>query len=133
MKSRLKEVETNLKDLCKVTKECKDWMEKREKIGGRSIVDGQENMLSDMEENKEKGENMIRDKLKMNRFQWSNISGKVIIVKTGNEEMKKEMMLNKNKLKGEKIFIENDLSWEEKIDKKRYTNRQKNKERKERK
>lgn len=47
--------------------------------------------------------------------------------------MKKEMMLNKNKLKGEKIFIENDLSWEEKIDKKRYTNRQKNKERKERK
>lgn len=79
MKSRLKEVEANLKDLCKVTKECKDWMEKREKIGGRSVVDGQENMLSDMEENKEKVENVIRDKLKVNRFQWSNISGKVII------------------------------------------------------
>lgn len=34
-------------------------------------------------------------------------------VKLESEKVKKEVMRNKFKLKGEKIFIKNDLSWEE--------------------
>lgn len=34
-------------------------------------------------------------------------------VKLESEKIKKEVMRNKFKLKGEKIFIKNDLSWEE--------------------
>lgn len=37
----------------------------------------------------------------------------MIIVRLENVESKREIMRNKFKLKGEKIFIENDLSWEE--------------------
>jgi len=40
-------------------------------------------------------------------------SGAVLVVKLENDETKKEIMRNKYKLKGGKIFIENDLSWEE--------------------
>lgn len=38
------------------------------------------------------------------------MGGKVIIVKFGNERMKREVMKNKNKLKGTDIFIESDLT-----------------------
>jgi len=41
------------------------------------------------------------------------MSGRVIIVKLGNEEKKREIMQRKNKLSGGNIFIENDLTWEE--------------------
>lgn len=37
----------------------------------------------------------------------------VIIVKLDRKETKREIMRNKNKLKGETIYIENDLTWEE--------------------
>jgi len=37
----------------------------------------------------------------------------VVVVKLKNDETKKEVMRNKHKLKGGRIFIENDLSWEE--------------------
>lgn len=40
-------------------------------------------------------------------------SGKVIIVKLSSEEEKKEVMSNKSKLKDRSIFIEHDLSWED--------------------
>lgn len=35
------------------------------------------------------------------------------VAKIENEEMKKEIMWNKNKLRGLDIYIENDLSWED--------------------
>lgn len=41
------------------------------------------------------------------------MSGPVVIIKVGNEDMKREVMRNKNKLRGGKIFLENDLSFEE--------------------
>lgn len=44
---------------------------------------------------------------------WGRVSNQVIIVGLDSEEEKKEVMRNKNKLKGENIFIENDLTWEE--------------------
>lgn len=37
----------------------------------------------------------------------------MIIVKLENEEKRKEVIINKRKLKGNHIFIENYLSWEE--------------------
>jgi hypothetical protein len=41
------------------------------------------------------------------------VSGSVIIAKIDSEEKKREIMENKAKLKGERIFIENDKSWEQ--------------------
>ena len=38
---------------------------------------------------------------------------RVIIAKLENEEEKRRVMMNKSKLKGTKIYIENDLSFEE--------------------
>jgi len=40
-------------------------------------------------------------------------SGPVIIVKLDSEERKKEIIKNKSKLKGDSLFIENDLNFEE--------------------
>jgi len=37
-----------------------------------------------------------------------------VVIRLENGEEKKEVMKNKYKLKGKSIFIENDLSWEEK-------------------
>jgi len=42
------------------------------------------------------------------------MSGRVVIVKMDSEEKKREIMQKKNKLSGGNIFIENDLTWEEK-------------------
>lgn len=41
------------------------------------------------------------------------MSEKVIIAKLVDKETKKEVMRNKNKLKGDNIYIKNDLTWEE--------------------
>jgi len=49
-------------------------------------------------------------------------SGKIIAKLNDNDEEKKEMMSKKNKLKGEQIFIENDLTLEEKKIQKRINN-----------
>lgn len=38
-------------------------------------------------------------------------SGTVIIVKLQSEKREREIMRNKHRLKGDMIFIENDLSW----------------------
>lgn len=49
------------------------------------------------------------------KIESCRISGN-IIVKLGNEEEKKKVMKKKSRLKslkGERIFIENDLTWEE--------------------
>lgn len=37
----------------------------------------------------------------------------MIVARIENEEKKEEIMANKNRLRGERIFIKNDLSWEE--------------------
>jgi len=41
------------------------------------------------------------------------MSGKVISAKLENEEIKREIMTRKSRLKRGKIFIDNDLTWEE--------------------
>jgi len=57
----------------------------------------------------------IRDKLGVDCIvREVRKSGPVIVVKLEGEEGKKEVMKNKYKLKGERVFIENDLTYEEK-------------------
>lgn len=41
-------------------------------------------------------------------------SGNVVVAKIEGEDKKREVMKNKNRLKKGKVFIENDLTWEEK-------------------
>lgn len=56
----------------------------------------------------------LKEKLEVEcRIAECRNSGPVLVAKLGNEEMKKEVMRNKNRLKGGKIFIENDRNWEE--------------------
>lgn len=59
-------------------------------------------------------ERWIKQKIDVecNIINWRK-SGPVIIAKMESEGKKAEIMRNKYKLRGEKIFIENDLSWEE--------------------
>lgn len=66
------------------------------------------------ENGKEWVESFIKEKLGVQcKVTECRNSGFVIVAKIENEEKKKEVMRNKNKLKGDNIFIENDLSWEE--------------------
>lgn len=48
--------------------------------------------------------------VKVVRYRRSN---KIVVATVEEEEVKKIIMKNKKKLKGKRIFIENDLSWEE--------------------
>jgi len=57
---------------------------------------------------------LLKDKLGLEaKVAGCKESGTVVVVKLKDEEEKKEIMKNKYKLKGNNIFIENDLSWEE--------------------
>lgn len=75
-------------------------------------------MPKDLEGDKKSCEKWIEDLIKTKlgvdmKTEGYRVSGTVVVVKLENEDKKKEIMSNKNKLKGERIFIENDLSWEE--------------------
>lgn len=55
--------------------------------------------------------NFIKEKLDLNiKIESCKLNNEVIVVKLGSENEKKEVMSRKNRLKGEKIFIENDLT-----------------------
>jgi len=59
-------------------------------------------------------EKLFREKMGVDiNVQGCRESGTVIVAKLESEEEKREVMRNKYKLKGGNIFIENDLSWEE--------------------
>jgi hypothetical protein len=63
---------------------------------------------------KEKVQEFLKEDLEIEcKIESCRMSGKVIIAKLGDEEIKREVMRRKYKLKGGTIFIENDLSWEE--------------------
>lgn len=67
-----------------------------------------------MEKDKDGAQKFIKQKIGVDVeiISW-RMGGPVVTIKVGNEEMKKEVMKNKNKLRGGKIFFENDLSFEE--------------------
>lgn len=64
----------------------------------------------------EKVQEVIREKLGVEgRIMNVSRSGKVLIVKLGGEEEKSKIMENKHKLRGERLFIEQDMIWEDRI------------------
>lgn len=74
-------------------------------------------MPKEVEEDKkrreERAKGFLREKIGIEcKVEYCRRSGTVIIVKLDRKETKREIMRNKNKLKGETIYIENDLTWE---------------------
>lgn len=67
----------------------------------------------DKKRRKERAKGFLREKIGIECKVEYCSSGTVIIVKLDREETKREIMRNKNKLKWETIYIENDLTWEE--------------------
>lgn len=64
----------------------------------------------------EKIQEMIRGKLGVElKIVSVRRSGRVLIVKLGREEEKRRIMENKYKLRGERIFIEQDMIWEDRV------------------
>ncbi|XP_025995913.2 uncharacterized protein LOC113005092 [Solenopsis invicta] len=97
----------------------KRWMSVREReersnnIVIRGLGEGIEE-FGKAEDKKAWTENFIGKKLDVNcKVVMCRLSGSVVIAKIDGEEKKKEIMIKKSKLKGGKIFIENDLTWEE--------------------
>lgn len=91
----------------------KDREERRKNI----VIEGIK-MPKELEGDKKSGEKWIEELIKIKlgvdmKTKGYRVSGTVVVVKLENEDNKKEIMSNKNKLKGERIFIENDLNWEE--------------------
>jgi len=73
-----------------------------------------ENLEKEKDKRVEWVKELIKKKLEVDcRINEVRKSGPVIIVKMENEEEKREIMKRKNKLKGDSLFIENDLSFEE--------------------
>ncbi|XP_019887632.1 golgin subfamily A member 6-like protein 6 [Ooceraea biroi] len=57
---------------------------------------------------------LLWEKLKVQcRVGYIRKSGQVLIVKIESEEEKQDILANKNRLKGDRIFVEHDLTWEE--------------------
>jgi len=91
----------------------KDREERRKNIILKGI-----RMPKEVEKDRRRGmewvERMIREKVEVDvNVVGCRESGTVLVVRLESEEEKKEVMRNKHRLKGEKIYIENDLSWEE--------------------
>jgi len=71
-------------------------------------------MEKDRKEIKEWAKSLIKEKIGVDcKVIGCRESETVIVIKLENAEMKKEIMRNKYKLKGDRIFVENDVSWEE--------------------
>lgn len=79
-----------------------------------NIVIKSREILKEDENGKEWLERFIKEKIKIEcKIVECRSSGPVLVAKVESEKKKKEVMMNKNRLKGGNIFIENDLSWEE--------------------
>lgn len=79
-----------------------------------NIVIKEEELLKEGENGKEWVERLIKEKIKIEcKIVECRSSGLVLVAKVESEEKEREVMRNKNRLKGGNIFIENDLSWEE--------------------
>lgn len=99
----------------------KRWMIDKEKEERRNnfVIKGigneeyKELVKKDAKDIKEWVTNLFRNKLGIeSKIEYCRWSGKVIIGKVSNREEKHEIMRRKYKLKGERIYIEHDLTWE---------------------
>jgi len=63
---------------------------------------------------KERVEEFLKDRLGLDiKVKGCKVNGKVVVVNLNSNEDKKEIMKRKSKLRGGNIFIDNDLTWEE--------------------
>lgn len=70
--------------------------------------------IGEIEMTKEGIEKYIKEKIGIEiKIINCRTSGNVIIATIEEEEMKKEVIKHKNRLKGGRVFIENDFTWEE--------------------
>lgn len=113
---RYREEESNIDRLSeREVKMIKKWvMEKNKEERKCNIVIKGRDTIRSKKEGKKKVEKFIKEKLEVEcKIMECRNSGPVIVAKVENEEKKKEIMEGKSKLIGENIYIENDLSWEE--------------------
>lgn len=109
--SRMSEDRLSVREVDKIKK----MISSREKDERKNniVIKGAEREM-EKEISTEKVEKFLKEKLditcKVDACWWS---GKVIVVKLESEEEKMQVLKNKSKLKGEKTFIERDLTWEE--------------------
>lgn len=106
----------------------KKWMMEKERDDRRYNIVIKGIKVEEGKEGKVWVQEFLKERLKVEcRIDKYWVSGAVIVAKIENEEKKKEITANKNRLKGERVFIKNDLSWEERF-RKRYIDGQKKKE-----
>ncbi|KMQ86479.1 hypothetical protein RF55_14523 [Lasius niger] len=95
----------------------KKWVEEKEKEERRNnIVFKGINGVENIKDGREWVKKFLNEKLDLDlegKVTQTRISGKVLIAKLDSEEVKREVMKRKNKLKDGYVFIENDLTWEE--------------------
>jgi len=104
---------------CREVDRLKKWVNDKEREERRNnvIVRGvriPKEIEKDKKEMREWAMSLIKEKIGVDcKVIGCRESGTVLVIKLENEEMKKNIMRNKYKLKGDRIFIENDVSWEE--------------------
>lgn len=92
----------------------KIWMEEKDKEDRHKNIVVKGLTWKEEGDRRKQVEEYIKKKLGVDcKLKKCKLSGKVIVANLASEEEKKEIKRNKYKLKGEKVFIENDLSWEE--------------------
>lgn len=95
----------------------KKWVAERDKEERKNniVIKGvAQEAPKDIREGKRWLQNLMREKIKVEcHIKSYRVSGPVVVAKIESEEKKKEIMMNKNRLKGERMFIENDLNWDE--------------------
>ncbi|XP_020297295.1 golgin subfamily A member 6-like protein 6 [Pseudomyrmex gracilis] len=102
---RIRILKEKMEEVGKVAKEMKEkdeerkgyWLAEKEEMCGKSVASAASATKLGLDCNVEYG----------------RVSNKVIVIRLSSEKEKRAVMENKNKLKGEKIFIQNDLSWKE--------------------
>ena len=97
----------------------KRWMheKEREERSNNIVIRGMGRRREELEKEEDKNtwiEKFLEKEIGVEcKIMICRISGSVIIAKVEGEDKKKEIMINKSKLKGGGIFIVNDLTWEE--------------------
>jgi len=103
----------------KEVEKIRKWVGEKERINRKeNIVLKEIRMPEDIEKEEDKRIEWVKELIKRKlaidcRISEVRKSGPVIIAKMESEEGKKEIMKRKGKLKGDSLFIENDLNFEE--------------------
>jgi len=104
---------------CREVDRLRKWVNDKEREERRNnvIVRGMripKEIEKDKKETRKWAKSLIKEKIGVDcKAIGCRESETVLVIKLKNTKMKREIMRNKYKLKGNRIFIENDVSWEE--------------------